>query len=95
MANMPNSARQAKERALKILNETEKYVKGVTEDGKQLLYYLIEELKEAYRELNRAIGEMDNILPQYDDTVAKNEMLDLRSRLEERERVLRDRIDRK
>ena len=41
MANMPDSAKQAKQRALKILDETEKYVSGVSKDGKKILYYLI------------------------------------------------------
>lgn len=95
MANMQNSARQARERAENVLHETEKYVTGVTEDGKKLLYYPYEKVKDAYAEVNRAIGEINNILPQYDDTPAKSEMLELRSRLEERERVLRDIMDRK
>ena len=93
MGNMQNSARQARERALKVLRETEKYVSGIDEDGKKLLYHLIKKVKDAIAEVNRAIGEMDNILPQYDDTSAKNEMLELRSMLEERERILRS-IDR-
>ena len=93
MANMPNSANQAQQRALKILGETEKYISGVNNEGKKILYHLIEqrieELQDAIRELNRAIGETDNILPQYGDTPAKNEMLELRNMLEERERILR------
>ena len=95
MPNMLNSAQQAKERALKVLSETEMYVSGVSNDGKKILYYLIERLKDAFIEMNRAIGEMDNILPQYGDTSAKEEMLKLRSMLEERERILRSMIDRK
>ena len=99
MANMPDSAKQARERALKILEETEIYVSGVNKEGKKILYHLIEqrieELEDAIRELNRAIGEMDNILPQYGDTSAKNEMLELRSMLEDRERILRQMLDRK
>ena len=71
MGNMPNSAKQAKQRALKILSETEKYVSGVSNEGKKILYYLIEQLKDAFTEVNRAIGEMDNILPQYGDTPEK------------------------
>ncbi len=95
MANMPDSAKQARQRALKILDETEQYVTGVNKDGKKILYYLIERVKDAIRKLNRAIGETDNILPQYGDTSAKNEMLGLRSMLEERERILRGMLDRK
>ena len=95
MANMPDCAYQAKQRALKILDETEKYVTGISENGRPLLYFLIKPQKIAYRELNRAIGEMDNILPQYGDTSAKNEMLELRSMLEDRERILREMLDKK
>ena len=95
MANMPDSAKQARQRALKILDETEKYVSGVNKEGKKLLYYLIEQLKNVFEEINRAIGEMDNILPQYGDTSAKNEMLELRSMLEDRERILREMLDKK
>ena len=95
MGNMPDSAKQAKQRALKILSETEKYVSGVSENGKKILYHLIEKVQDASRELNRAIGETDNILPQYGDTSAKNEMLELRGRLEEREHILRGMLDRK
>ncbi|MBR1486711.1 MAG: hypothetical protein IJ597_05605 [Synergistaceae bacterium] len=95
MANMLNSAHNARERTLKILNETEKYVSGVNKEGKKILCYFIEQVKDASVELNRAIGEMDNILPQYGDTSAKNEMLELRSMLEDRERILRDMVDRK
>lgn len=95
MANMLNSARQAKERALKVLSETENYVTGISENGKKLLYHLIEKVKDAYAEVNRIIGEMDNILPQYSDTPEKSEMLELRSMLEERERILRGIMDRK
>ena len=94
MANMPDSAKQAKQRALKILSETERYVSGVNEDGKKILYHLIERVKDAYSELNRAIGETDNILPQYGNTSAKNEMIKLRDMLIERERILRSKLDR-
>ena len=52
-------------------------------------------MKDAYAEVNRVIGEIDNILPQYGDTSEKNEMLKLRSMLEERARILRSMIDRK
>lgn len=89
VANMPNSANQAKQRALKVLEETEEYVSGVNKEGKKILYHIIETVQDALRELNRAIGETDNILPQYRDTPAKNEMLELRGMLEERERILR------
>ena len=81
MANMPDCAKQAKQRALKILDETEKYVTGVSEDGKKLLYHCIDQVKNKYAKVNRAIGEMDNILPQYGDTSAKSEMLELRTLL--------------
>ena len=33
--NMPDSAKQAKQCARKILKETEKYVSGVNQDGKK------------------------------------------------------------
>ena len=36
MANMQNSAHQAKYCALKILSQTEKYVTGVSENGNKL-----------------------------------------------------------
>ena len=62
--------------------------------GKQF-YHLIEQVKYKYSELNRALGEMDNILPQYGDTSAKNEMLELRGRLEDRERTLHNMLDKK
>ena len=94
-SNMPDSAKQAKQRAWKILEETEKYVSGVNQDGKKILYHIIEQVQDALRELNRAIGETDNILPQYGDTSAKTEMLKLRDMLEERERILRSMLDRK
>ena len=92
---MLNSAHQARKRTLKILSETDKYVSGVNEDGKTILYYLIKQVKYEYSELNRALGEMDNILPQYGDTSAKNEMLELRGRLEDRERTLHNMLDKK
>lgn len=95
VANMPDSAKQAKQRALKVLEETEEYVSGVNKEGKKILYNIIETVQDALRELNRAIGEMDNILPQYGDTSAKSEMLELRNRLEEREFILRSMLDRK
>ncbi len=89
---MLNSAQQAKKRALKVLSETEKYVSGVNEDGKKILYYLIKNLKDVIAEVNRAIGEMDNILPQYGDTPSKAEMVELRNRLEEREQILHSKV---
>lgn len=89
MKNELNLDHQAKERALKVLRETEKYVNGVNEDGKKILYFLIEQVRDALREINRAIGEMDSRLPQYGDTDARNKMLELRSALEERERFFR------
>ena len=91
MANMLNSARQAKERALKVLSETEKYVSGVNKDGKNILYYLVGQKKDDAREVNRAIGGIDSILSQYGDTSAKKEMLKLRGMLEDRELILRSR----
>ena len=72
---MLNSALQAKKRALKVLAETEVYATEVSKDGKKLLYYVIENVKDAINEVNRAIGETDNILPQYGDTPAKSEIL--------------------
>lgn len=95
MANTLNSARQARQRALKILSETERYVIGVNEDGKKFLYHDIESKKEKFVEINRAIGEIDNILSQLGDTFAKNEMLKLRSMLEEREHILCSMLDRR
>ena len=68
---MPNCTPQARERALKVLRETDNYVSGFDEDVKKLLYRLIEQVKYALAEVNRAVGEMDNILPQYNDTSAK------------------------
>lgn len=97
--NMLNAAKKAKDRALKVLSETEPYISGVNEEGKKILYRLIEQaieqLKDALREMNRAIGEMDNILRQYGDTPNKDEMLKLRSMLEERERILSSKLDEK
>ena len=91
VANMQNSARQAKDRALKILSQTEMYISDV--NGKKLLFYFLDKLKDEISEVNRSIGEIDNILLQYGDTPEKDKMLELRNKLEDRECELRKIVD--
>ena len=90
MANMPNRAKQAKKRALEILRKTEPYVSGVNDNGMKILYVLIDTLNASSDELNRAIGEIDNILPQYKETPEKREMEDLLQKVHERLSILKN-----
>ena len=86
---MLNSAKQAKKCAIEILRKTDPYVYGVDENGKKLMYVFVESLKSSVDELNHAIGEIDNILLQYEETQNKKEMEDLLQQVHERLSVLK------
>ena len=89
MANMLNSAKQAKKCATEILSQTEAYVNGIDENGKKILYILIKNLEKSIDGINRAIGEIDNVLPQYEDTPNKSEMQGLLQKLLERLEIMK------
>lgn len=94
MANMLNRAYAAQQRAREALLESEPHVSGVTVDGKKLLYSLIKSLESAAEELESAINECGNVLPEYEETPNKKKMKDLLSQLRERINLIRTKVAR-